>query len=262
MVNAVGMGAPSGKGRGEGGSSLSPNDSKRVTTRCHHCPCPWGSIAMRPGMESPYGSQSDPIPQPQLCVPQWDPRAPAGTEVSPELPRGHPVPPSPHIPQHKGVAALRVGGAPTHPEFRPLRTTAAQPPVLPRGSRWGFEGGEGGEGGGNPWEPPALSQCAGIPSGRGGAVTHNAAPGRAQRSRCAGSGTATSGCGESHASFLLQRGYGLLPPLPPPGSGEGTVPPVPVSMRRSAVRILWEGGVCKVVHPPPIAVEIHSLRSL
>lgn len=257
----MGMGAPSGKGRGEGGSSLSPNDSQRVTTRCHHCPCPWGSVAVRPGMESPYGSQSGPIPQPHLCVPQWDPRAPAGTEVSPELPRGHPVPPSPHIPQHKGVAALWVGGAPTHPEFRPLRTTAAQPPVLPRGSRWGFEGGEGGEGG-NPWEPPALSQCAGIPSGRGGAVTHNAAPGRAQRSRCAGSGTATSGCGESHASFLLQRGYGLLPPLPPPGSGEGTVPPVPVSMRRSAVRILWEGGVCKVVHPPPIAVEIHSLRSL
>lgn len=46
MVNAVGMGAPSGRG-GEG-SSLSPDDAQRVTTRCHHRPCPWGAATMCP----------------------------------------------------------------------------------------------------------------------------------------------------------------------------------------------------------------------
>lgn len=119
--------------------------------------------------------------------------------------------------QHFGAAEL-----PPIPNSARSAPPPRSPPAFPRGSRWvlgggGEERGIGGEGG-DPWEPPALSQRAGIPSGRGGAVTHRTAPGRAQRSRCAGSGAAGDGCGEPHTAEGLRN----APPPPfPPGPVRG-----------------------------------------
>lgn len=194
-------------------------------------PCPLTTLSVSPrGVTTARvcGAQS-------RCVPVWSPHAvpkvtpsrspnsayPNGT---PELQRAQRCPLSSHgdiscpLPptststrgwQHFGLGELPPipNSARSAPPPRSLPFCPGDPGGVLRGGREVR--------GGNPWEPPALSQCAGIPSGRGGAVTHNAAPGRAQRSRCAGSGTATSGCGESHASFLLQRGYGMLPPHRP-----------------------------------------------